>query len=597
MLNFHQIIKTIKAITKINDININSLGFDHNFFTIEDSKLLDPKILTLPNDGLDIDLRAIADLSCCYYLFHNKDIANAARRKHSLTFNQFNLVKSLEKIRISFYAKNFYLGIAKNITSKAQKDIFLTAIDDKNTIIQLLLTGEMLNDSEQIDLCNDFEEVFFQSKLQIKESIIDKVSKLCQYINDQDEFTNLSAQISKVIDCEDIFNQNNESTNQDNQKVEPAEVNNNDNKQSSASKSVAKSNDDNEASHDPNQKQQQEKSAISKNIDNDSRKNIKPQTATSDHGKNQESVEFYSPYKVFTNSHDQIILPEKIVDKDSLQELRKLLDQKIDNIDNISKRLKTKFRQKLISKQNSTIKTNQHEGVIDRKKLSQIISSPFKRNFHKARDSHKYENTMVTILLDNSGSMRGKPIAMSAIACEVISNLLEQFAIKTEILGFTTADWKGGKAKKLWEEKGRPENPGRLNDLRHIIYKPANINFRKLKSNLGLMLKEGFLKENIDGEAILWAKSRLMQAAEERKILIIISDGNPVDDSTNAANDDQILIDHLQHVINKVEKEKKIELVAIGIGHDVSRYYRNAIAIKNIEDLGDVLVKKIIDLV
>ncbi len=290
-------------------------------------------------------------------------------------------------------------------------------------------------------------------------------------------------------------------------------------------------------------------------------------------------------------------MPNKIIDKEELQRLHETLSDKIATLENVSKKLRLEFRKKLISKQNKINKQTITDGLIDRKKLTQIITRPFSQNFYLKNQHQNYQNTTISILLDNSGSMRGKPIIMSALACQIIAELLTEFNIQSEILGFTTADWKGGKSKQLWLQQEKPEKPGRLNDIRHIIYKSSNQNFRKAQQNLGLMLKEGFLKENIDGEAILWAKSRLMQLHQERKILIIISDGNPVDDSTNAANDDQILIDHLQHVINKIEKENKIELVAIGIGHDVGKYYRNAITIKNLEDLGDVMIKKIIDLI
>ena len=237
----------------------------------------------------------------------------------------------------------------------------------------------------------------------------------------------------------------------------------------------------------------------------------------------------------------------------------------------------------------------QQIGVLNRKKLSQIVANPCLENIFINHKNHDYQNTTLTLLLDNSGSMRGMPIVVSAMSCQIIASILERFGVKTEIIGFTTVDWKGGKVKKLWEINGRPNEPGRLNQLRHIVYKHSKQSFKKSKINLGLMLKEGLLKENIDGEALLFAKARLMKQPEQRKILVVISDGNPVDDSTNSANSHDILNWHLQKVIWQIEKQQKIEVIGIGIGHDLQRFYKNSITIDNPQDLGNVLITKISD--
>ena len=307
-------------------------------------------------------------------------------------------------------------------------------------------------------------------------------------------------------------------------------------------------------------------------------------------------IAFKKSYKIYTDKFDEIIFPNKLIKNDELKNLRHQLDLRINKMQSISKKMRMKLKRKLLSKRNCYMDYDASRGVLDRKKLSRIIINPFIEDIWVNNKTHEYQDTALTILLDNSGSMRGNPIITSALACEIIADILQNFAVKTEIIGFTTADWKGGRVKKLWEMSGRPANPGRLNELRHIVYKHFNQNFKKARINLGLMLKEGILKENIDGEALLFAKSRLMQQSEKRKILLVISDGTPVDDSTTFVNDKDILSQHLHHVINNIEKKSKIEIVGIGIGHSTSEFYRNSIAIKNVEELGDVMIDKIADL-
>ena len=308
----------------------------------------------------------------------------------------------------------------------------------------------------------------------------------------------------------------------------------------------------------------------------------------------RKKIEFVDGYKIFSNKFDEIVFPAKLLTKSELESLRLGLDMKLQTLNIISKRLILKLKKKLLAKKYLPLEYSQSEGVLNRKKLTQMILEPSSPDIWQNFKLHDYQDAIVAILIDNSGSMRGSPITMSALASEIIAATLEKFSIKSEILGFTTCDWRGGKSRKLWESLGSKSNPGRLNDLRHIVYKSANQNFKKSKINLGLMLKDGILKENIDSEALLWAKSRLMQSKQTRKILIVISDGAPIDDSTTTNNDNEnILTDHLSKVISKIEKQSKIELVGIGIGHDVGQFYKNSIVIKNPDELGDVMIEKI----
>lgn len=310
----------------------------------------------------------------------------------------------------------------------------------------------------------------------------------------------------------------------------------------------------------------------------------------------QEQIEFKNPYKIFSSQFDEVVFPQKLIPKNELELLRNQLELRLSKLSGISKKMSLQLKRKLLSKKNSFFEFDSSRGVLDRKKLTRLVIDPMMTQLWIDHKNHEFNNTALTILLDNSGSMRGNPIVTSAMACEIIAEILEKFSVKTEIIGFTTSDWKGGRVRKIWESAGRPENPGRLNELRHIVYKHFNQRLKKAKVNLGLMLKEGILKENIDGEALLFARSRLMQQSEKRKILLVISDGTPVDDSTISANDSEILSNHLRHVVSKIERQSKIEIIGIGIGHSTEEFYHNSMTIRNVDELGDAMIKKISEL-
>ena len=587
-----QIQKTVKAITNCHQANFDFSDHSESFFDIDKKHLLDINNLHLPKNNLDDDVKAYADLGCCYYLFHDKKIDQEFCAKFQENPDNSKIFDSLEKVRISLISKQYYLGIFKNILDKFERDLNIVAVNDRPVILQILLLGQYLQNNED-EIGEYFEEIYFQTKENIKPEVLEKINELTKSINSQTEFSKESHKLIEFIDQKDLskedqgvkekenHNQNNSLENQENEDLEQETEESQESQEEKQTPSEVKKDDN--SSSDNNQ----EVITQSREINNEPEEDFPTQ---------EKDLEFYSPYTIYSSNFDETIIPSKIIDKDELQQLRNLLDSKIDKLDNISKKLRLEFRKKLTSKQNIAKKQTQSEEVIDRKRLTQVISSPFKKNFYTTNHNQDQQNTVISILLDNSGSMRGSPIVISAMACQIIAQLLEEFSIKTEILGFTTADWRGGNSKKLWIENGKPENPGRLNDLRHIIYKSANQKLKNSKINLGLMLKNGILKENIDGEAILWAKSRLAQMSEERKILMVICDGTPVDDPTNSNNESEILIDHLNYVINRIEKDKKIELVGIGIGHDVDSYYKNSITIKNPEELGDVMIKKIIDL-
>jgi len=308
-----------------------------------------------------------------------------------------------------------------------------------------------------------------------------------------------------------------------------------------------------------------------------------------------EHVDFI--YSAYTTQFDEIIRAEDIAPVEELIRYREQLDSKLQSINDITGKLAIKLQRKLNSYIMHTWDFNMEEGILDTAKLPMIITDPMFQTPYKWERKIEDKNTVITILLDNSGSMRGRPITIAALCTDILARTLERCGIRTEILGFTTKEWKGGESKKKWIEDGSPKLPGRLNDLRHIIYKDARSSWRKSKKNLGLMMKEGLLKENIDGEALLWAYNRSLQLSEERKIIMVISDGAPIDDSTLSANNGfYILENHLHKVVKLMESDKEIELMAIGIGHDVNKIYERAATINHIDQLGDAMVKQLGDL-
>ncbi len=298
-------------------------------------------------------------------------------------------------------------------------------------------------------------------------------------------------------------------------------------------------------------------------------------------------------YKIFTNKYDETVKAENLENSEEATKLRKTLDQQLIGFQDVITKLANKLQRQLLAKQNRAWEFDLEEGLLDSSKLPRVVMDPYNSLSFKKEKDLDFKDTIVTLLIDNSGSMRGRPITIAAICADILSRTLERCSVKVEILGFTTKNWKGGQSRELWNKKSKPKTPGRLNDLRHIVYKSADTQWRQIKNNLGLMLKEGLLKENIDGEAISWAFNRIKKRKEERKILMVISDGAPVDDSTLSVNSGDFLEKHLKKMVKFIEDKSEIEILAIGIGHDVSRYYNRAIKITDVNELGDVMISQL----
>lgn len=304
-------------------------------------------------------------------------------------------------------------------------------------------------------------------------------------------------------------------------------------------------------------------------------------------------LEVELPYQIYTNCFDEVVHAEDLVAPNELIRLREQIDRTLADTKDVTTRLVARLQRKLLASQLRSWEYNQEEGVLNPAQFTRLITDPAYPTPWRKEKEADYRHTVVTILLDNSGSMRGRPITITAICADILTRALERCGIRVEILGFTTKEWKGGQSRCKWQSEGEPQLPGRLNDLRHIIYKSASMPWRRAKNNLGLMLKEGILKENIDGEAVLWAYERLLARSEERRVLMVISDGAPIDDSTLATNPSDILDRHLRQVVANIESQGQVDLLAIGIGHDVTRYYRRAVMIQHLDDLGAAMVDQL----
>ena len=533
-----------------------------------------------------IKLRANADSKALKFRFSDSMIFQKNQPKNPALKKIYELS---EIMRCEMLGSNMLNGIKKNLENNYHQKIN----NEKNN---------NLNSKEETSVLDAFElyilEKFFKLNLN-KDSLkvlsywrkdFDKnlnnhLNYLRSNIENQE---NYNSKFSQLLENMDIFeNTQNQENNQnlDNQnsaKNESTEDSSDDeNKDFSDKKSESQF--DTEADYDVNQFRMEEDSEQSddngESLERVAQKiNIK-----------KKNIE----YKVFTTKFDEIDKAENLEKEEEILRLRKNLDQQLVNFQDLISKLANKLQRQLLAIQNRSWEYDLEEGLLDSSKLTRIIIDPQNSLSFKKEKDFEFKDTIVTLLIDNSGSMRGRPITIAALCADILSRTLERCNVKVEILGFTTKNWKGGESREDWNKNGKPQYPGRLNDLRHIIYKSADSNWRQSKKNLGLMLKEGLLKENIDGEAILWAFNRLKKRKEERKILMVISDGAPVDDSTLSVNSGDFLEKHLKKVVKTIQDNKDFEILAIGIGHDVSRYYKKAIKITDVQELGDVMIKQL----
>ncbi len=575
---------TLRAISKKKDIDIN-FGAD---------TAIDSNSVTLPLPSIKLEelekkeIRGIADSIALKFKYHNKKTHASLKPKSKVAKNIFD---SIEDARYESLGIIEYNGIKsnldKNMESKYKNNKVNKLINRNEVSIEdaaKLIIQEKLTDKT---LSKDLLEITNTWRKDLEPVIKKSIEELKYNIFKQKDFSTVSLKLSKELQSiqaeADIEQDNKDDNDEDSDNQEDEQEKNN-----------------NEENQDISEQESETEENLSSEQEDTDTDIIEDENSESENSK--DANPFYSPpaedkndfkYNAYSQKFDEIVHAQDLCDQDELLRLRGNLDKQIENMDNIISQLANRLQRKLMAQQNRWWEFNLEEGVLDASRLPRIIINPLQSLSYKKEIESEFKDTIVTLLIDNSGSMRGRPITVAALSADILARTLERCGVKVEILGFTTRSWKGGKARDEWIKNGRPANPGRLNEIRHIIYKSANNPWRRSKTNLGLMLREGILKENIDGEAIEWATERLTKRSEKRKILMVISDGAPVDDSTLSTNSGSYLDKHLRQVIKKTESNPNIELLAIGIGHDVTRYYNQALTIIEVDQLGGAITNQL----
>ena len=532
-----------------------------------------------------IRLRAETDSAALKKKFSNDIIYKKNLPSNNSSKSLYNIA---EKIRYEMLGARMLKGIEKNFNFNYSQIISLKRKDQLKTKEDVSVTEAfelyMLKNFHKIKLNSHSSKILDFWEKDFEQSI-DKHKK---FLNENlENQNNYSSRFSKILEEMAIF-----QTEEDEEKK--------DENQDQGQDNPSNDNQDKDAEDNKDENTDQETQASIDADYNIDEFNFDDQLSDtdSDEKKSKQIVQknidnLNLDYKIFTTKFDEITKAENLENINEITKLRKNLDQQLIGFQDVITKLANKLQRQLLAKQNRAWEFDLEEGLLDSSKLPRIIMDPYNSLSFKKEKDLDFKDTIVTLLIDNSGSMRGRPITIAAICADILSRTLERCSVKVEILGFTTKNWKGGQSREHWNKNSKPKTPGRLNDLRHIIYKGADTHWRQAKNNLGLMLKEGLLKENIDGEAISWAYNRIKKRKEERKILMVISDGAPVDDSTLSVNSGDFLEKHLKKMVKFIENKTEIEVLAIGIGHDVSRYYDKAIKITDVNELGDVMISEL----
>ncbi len=537
-----------------------------------------------------IRLRAETDSKALEQKFSNKKIFKENLPKNSSYRSLYNIS---EKIRYELLGSKMLKGISKNLTDNYYQKITLKRKDQLKTKEDVNATEAfelyMLKNFLNIKLNNISDKMLSFWENDFDASLKNHIKFLTENLENQ---KNYNSKFSEILEKMNIFNKENDN-----------EKNENENEKDDQENKLDSEDQNQTQGHEEKKQQDESQGGIDTDYDIDEYKIDEQLLDTDSEKESSEKVMQRTKsgiddieYKIFTTKFDEVAKAETLEKIDEINKLRNNLDQQLSAFQDLITKLANKLQRQLLAKQNRAWEFDLEEGLLDSSKLPRIIMDPYNSLSFKKEKDLDFKDTVVTLLIDNSGSMRGRPITIAALSADILSRTLERCSVKVEILGFTTKNWKGGKSRESWNRNSKPKNPGRLNDLRHIIYKNADTHWRQSKKNLGLMLKEGLLKENIDGEAISWAYNRLKKRKEERKILMVISDGAPVDDSTLSVNSGNFLEKHLKKTVKFIENKSDVEILAIGIGHDVSRYYSKAIKITDVQELGDVMITQLSNL-
>jgi len=581
--NFKKAIaSTVKSI--IGDENVEVV-FSDNVNNKNKKTICLPSITNINNKIDYAKARALADSEALRLKCSDINIYNSFEPQGNTSKL---LYAAAEKIRYENIGSSYFKGIRENLNYfyeiKGKKKI-----ESKNNDYEFLEAFEyyLRSNISKFNKNKDSKNKYKKYKKKLDSKLKNNLEELNNSLLDQKKF---NALISNIISQLKI----DENINSDKKESDQKDTDNLKNKETDEKHQDSKDGQNNEASTDTSLPDvDQLFSEIEKEIEVGEEED--PLNSPKDRKSTNKNFGD-SKYKSYTQEFDEIIAAEELESEEELLRLRQNLDQQLLNLKNFISKLANKLQRRLLAKQNRSWEFDLEEGSLDTSKLTRVIIDPLNSLSFKKEKDIKFKDTLVTILIDNSGSMRGKPISVAAICADILARTLERCSVKIEILGFTTKHWKGGQSRGKWTDNKKPLFPGRLNDLRHIIYKSADTPWRQSKNNMGLMLKEGLLKENIDGEALRWAYNKVLRRKEERKILMVISDGAPVDDSTLSTNASDYLENNLKQTVKWIEKSSSVELLAIGIGHDVTRYYNKAIKITDVQDLGDVMINQLTDL-
>ena len=502
-----------------------------------------------------------------------------------------SLLTKLEDVRVEILGSMEYEGVSNNLNARFEdKCKAFASIEEKEDLLEPALESWL----RQILL----EEKLTKSQLKVlkpwKNVLNDKGSsfknELLESLEDQIQFAETSRKLLHALEID-------ESNTDEDLDQESSDSEDSDSEENNSDTSEDDMEIDSDMSQEMDSPEMMEEDMEIGDIDEDAIVD-ENQEVISNNSWLERLVEqtLNFEYKVYSREYDEEILAEEMCSSEELQRLRRHLDQLMGPSKSTISKLAHRLQRFLLAQQNRSWEFNKEEGLLDASKLHKIVLDPITPLSYKVEKETDFRDTAVSILVDSSGSMRGRSMTVAAICADIISTTLERCNVKTEVLGFTTKQWKGGESRKSWVEDGKPENPGRLNDIRHIIFKSADTSWRRGQKNFGLMLREGLLKENVDGEALIWAHDRLARRQEQRKILMVISDGAPVDDSTLSTNPNNYLDLHLRQVIHSIETQSPINLIAIGIGHDVTRYYQKAVTIHRAEELGGVMLDQLTEL-
>ncbi len=564
---------------------------------------LSSKEVRLPIISKELDnkelfkLRGEADKIALKIKYHDPVLHSKYIPSSDLSSQIFQLA---EESRIEAVGSKNLLGIKKNLQNLVFEKFKETILpvpggEDKEALVNALylvirekITGSNSPPNTSVSL--------EKWRPWINNKIGNLLNQLAENTTNQEVFAKYTNQLLSALHA-DIGERdpNNDGENEDSEDNNPDENEENDSSAESESDNDEDAGLDSSSDAQDNDQeiQGETQDADADNEEGESEGEIVPNPLSGDNiGKNNINYN----YQVFSTKYDEIVNATELCEEDELSRLRGTLDKQLENLQGAIARLANKLQRKLQAKQNRSWNFDLEEGMLDASKLARVITQPLFPLSYKQEKDMKFRDTIVTLLIDNSGSMRGRPITIAAICADIMARTLERCGVKVEILGFTTKAWKGGQSREQWINEGKPTYPGRLNDLRHIIYKSADAPWRRAKNSLGLMLREGILKENIDGEALIWAHERLLSRVEDRKILMVISDGAPVDDTTLSSNSGNYLELHLKQVISFIENRSPVELVAIGIGHDVTRYYNKAVTLTDAEQLGGAVTEQLADL-